>query len=269
MYNLKLANIYQYLLQWNWFYELSLKMKTYSIILWFALSFYCPLITFGFVLLISILLNSYLQLSTQTCLLYHSTMFQVCLSNCILCTLILCVLSYITFQHSICTQIIQIKINYKCYQRSQLINKTYAHSISTNILDKLPISYFFLKQYIILIGFLYFCRLLKITTHEEELIMIYLSLLAFSKLNDINRLLFCFSLTKQYKYLMLDKITNILCSIKFRNLDFYRLNFIYDWMHLTIFYLEIFINKILVYSQIISECLYSRELTSKESLEST
>mgnify|MGYP000025958848 FL=1 len=270
MYNLKFVNIHQYSHQWTWLHALPPKIKTLSIILWFILSLYCPLVIFWFVLFSLILLNSYLQSSVKTFSLHQIPILLVCLSNFFLYLSLPFIFSHITYQYSLSSQIMQIKINYKHLQHSSPINETYPHcSTSTNTLYTVPIFFLLFKQYILLISFLYFCRLIEITTNEEELTIAYLSLLVFSKDNNTNRLLFCFSVTKQYECLIIDKITNILCSIKFRNIDFYRPNFIYYFIHLTVFYLEIFINKLLVYSQMISECLYSRELTLTQNLEST
>lgn len=260
MYTLKFSNIHQYLHKHTWLHELSPQIKIYSIILWFILSFYCPLIIFCLVLFTLMLLNFYLQLSTKTFCSYNPAIFQVYFCKPISYILIILVSSYITYQHPFLAQITQTETNCRHTQYYLLINKIYTQSFTSNIIDKIPISYLLLKQYIILISFLYFCRLLEITTYEEELTIAYLSLFGTSKHNSISKLFFCFSITKQYEYLIIDTITNILCTLKFRYIDSYQSDLIFHFTHLTIFYLEIFINKLLVYSQIISECLYSREL---------
>lgn len=262
MYNLKLTNIYLYSHHQTWLYALSPKIKIYSIILWLILNFYCPLIVFWLVVFTLILLNFYLRLFSKTFPSHnYYSISQFCLPNQILYILILFTLSYITSQYLLPSQITDIEINCKYPQYLLSINKPHIQQyISIDVLHRMFIPFFLFKQYITLTGFLYFCRLLKITTHEEELITAYLSLLRIRKHNNTKKLFFCFSVTKQYEHLILDKITNILYSLKLRNVNFHKLGIIYHSIHLITFYSEIFINKLLVYSQIISECLYSREL---------
>ena len=260
MHTLKFSNTHQYLHKHTWFHELSPQIKIYSMILWFILSFHCPLIIFCLVLFTLILLNFYLQLSAKTFSSYNLTISHVHFLKTVSYILIILALSHITYQHPFLAQITQTKTNCKHTQYYLLINKIHTQNFISNIIDKVLISYFLFKQYIILISFLYFCRLLEITTYEEELTIAYLSLFGLSKHNSINKLFFCFSITKQYEYLVIDKITNILCTLKFRYIDSHQSGLIFHFTHLTIFYLEIFINKLLIYSQIISECLYSREL---------
>lgn len=261
MYNSKLTNIYLYSHHQTWLHALSPKIKIYSIILWLILNFYCPLIVFWLVVFIVILLNFYLRSFAKTFSSHNYSISQFCFSNQILYTLILLTLSYITSQHLLLSQITETEINCKYPQYLLSINKTLIQQyINTDVPHRMLVPFFLFKQYITLTGFLYFCRLLKITSHEEELITAYFSLLRLRKHNNTKKLFFCFSVTKQYEHLIIDKITNILYSLKLRNANSYKLGIIYHSIHLTTFYLEIFINKLLVYSQIISECLYSREL---------
>ena len=263
MYNLKLA---PYPHQHTWLHTLSPKIKIHSMILWSILSFCCPLTIFWFIPLTLILLNFYLQFFKSNFLLYLFSTLLACFSNPILYTLIPYILLYMIFQLFSFSQTVQIKIDHRYLQHSLLINKNYTQHPTNNTLNKIPVFHLIFKQYIILIGFIYFCQLLETTTYEEELIFAYLSTLVFSKRNHIDTLFFCFSITKQYKHLIIEKITNILYSIKFRDVDSHKSDFIYCIIHLTTFYSEIFINKLLIYSQIISECLYSRELVSKKTV---
>ena len=115
-------------------------------------------------------------------------------------------------------------------------------------------SYLLLERFLLLFSLLCFNKLLIVFITQEKLIVF--CLMYYTSTPNIKILLFDFTLAQQYQSFAKNRLNKIMSSIKLRGIN--NLQMCIKTCLIYMFCLEVLLDKLLFYSFIFSECLYSR-----------
>lgn len=115
-------------------------------------------------------------------------------------------------------------------------------------------SHLLLERFLLLFSLLCFNKLLIVFMTQEKLIVF--CLMYYTSTQNIKMLLFNFALAQQYQLFARNRLNKIISSIQLRGIN--SLKMCIKTCLIYMFCLEVLLNKLLFYSFVFSECLYSR-----------